>query len=232
MPGTLVGTPSYMSPEQILGMPVGSRADIFAAGVILYQFLTGQRPFVGGGPFAVQRKIVQDPAPPPSQINPAVPPAFDAIVERALAKQPEQRYESAAAFAADLEQALVGVPPPAAAVDLDLADGAEAPPPLPVAGTGAPPQAAPAELPTVPPTAWASPPLPAGRPATALPTHRPPARQRQRGRACRTRVRRCHRRPRRRHRPSRGPLPRTNAARAVPPRPPKRQRHPATPMPR
>ena len=55
MPGTLVGTPSYMSPEQILGLAVGSRADIFAAGVILYQFLVGRRPFTGGGPFGVQR---------------------------------------------------------------------------------------------------------------------------------------------------------------------------------
>ena len=49
-----------MSPEQILGLAVGSRADIFATGVILYQFLTGRRPFTGGGPFGVQRKIVQD----------------------------------------------------------------------------------------------------------------------------------------------------------------------------
>jgi serine/threonine-protein kinase len=154
MPGTLVGTPSYMSPEQILGMPVGSRADIFAAGVILYQFLTGQRPFIGGGPFAVQRKIVQDPAPPPSQINPAVPPAFDAIVERALAKQPEQRYESAAAFAADLEQALAGVPAPAA----PTASAAPAPPlDIDLPDRTVPP-------PTVAPSAWAS---------TVAPTHPP-----------------------------------------------------------
>jgi tRNA A-37 threonylcarbamoyl transferase component Bud32 len=98
MPGTLVGTPSYMSPEQILGTAVGSRADIFAAGVILYQFLTGRKPFSGGGPFAVQRKIVQDDPEPASALNPALPPGFDLIVSRALAKQPEDRYESAAAF--------------------------------------------------------------------------------------------------------------------------------------
>ena len=169
MPGTLVGTPSYMSPEQILGLPVGSRADIFAAGVILYQFLTGQRPFIGGGPFAVQRKIVQDAAPPPSQINPAVSSAFDAIVERALAKQPEQRYESAAAFAADLERALVGVAAPAPALDIDLPDRTLAPGTT-VASTAPP---------TVAPYAWAStlPPTrtPAAPAQTALPPTPPPA---------------------------------------------------------
>lgn len=108
MPGTLVGTPSYMAPEQVLGLAVGSRADIFAAGVILYQCLTGQRPFAGAGPFAVQRQIVQDDPKPPSAIAPQLPRAFDDVIARALAKQPEDRYASAAAFAealADLEAA-------------------------------------------------------------------------------------------------------------------------------
>ncbi len=59
MPGTMVGTPSYMSPEQILGQPVGSRTDIFAAGVVLYQFVTGRQPFEGQGMFDVQRRIHQ-----------------------------------------------------------------------------------------------------------------------------------------------------------------------------
>jgi serine/threonine protein kinase len=68
MPGTMVGTPNYMSPEQILGQPVGSRTDIFAAGVVLYQFLTGRQPFEGGGMFVVQRRILQEEAPPPSQL--------------------------------------------------------------------------------------------------------------------------------------------------------------------
>jgi serine/threonine protein kinase len=106
MPGTLVGTPSYMAPEQILGTAVGSRADLFAAGVILFQFLTGQRPFSGGGAFAIQRKIVADPVTPPTTLNPALPTRFDRIIERALAKDPEHRYESAEDFATDLRQAL------------------------------------------------------------------------------------------------------------------------------
>ena len=109
-PGTLVGTPSYMAPEQILGLAVGSRADIFAAGVILYQCLTGRRPFIGPGAFKVQQQIVQDDPTPPSQLDPSLSVAFDAIVARALAKQPEQRYESAAAFAADLERTVQPAP--------------------------------------------------------------------------------------------------------------------------
>lgn len=104
MPGTLVGTPSYMAPEQVLGLAVGSRADIFAAGVILYQCLTGKRPFIGGGPFDVQRKIVQDDPLPPSRLAPQLSAAFDLVIARALAKTPEDRYPTAAAFAQALEQ--------------------------------------------------------------------------------------------------------------------------------
>ena len=127
MPGTLVGTPSYMSPEQILGLAVGSRADIFAAGVILYQFLTGRRPFTGGGPFGVQRKIVQDDPDPPSKVNPDVPDGFDLIISRALAKQPENRYENAGAFAADLERIGASLPREVPLIDLDLPDEATTP---------------------------------------------------------------------------------------------------------
>ncbi len=104
MPGTLVGTPQYMSPEQILGQGVGSRTDIFAAGVVLYQFLTGRQPFQGGGMFEVQRRILQEEPKPPSQVFTGLPAALDAIVSRALAKLPEDRYETAAAFALDLRR--------------------------------------------------------------------------------------------------------------------------------
>ncbi len=120
-PGTMVGTPSYMSPEQILGMAVGSRTDLFAAGVVLYQFLAHDKPFKGTGSWDVQRRIVNDPAVPPSKLNPAVPRAFDAIVAKALAKQPEQRHADAAVFAAELRTALTKLPPArAAAIDVPL----------------------------------------------------------------------------------------------------------------
>lgn len=106
--GTMVGTPSYMSPEQIMGQPVGPRADIFAAGIILYQFLTGERPFKGQGLFALQQQIVYGLVAPPSTLSPLISSALDRVVLRALAKQPDQRYPSARAFREDLQRALAG----------------------------------------------------------------------------------------------------------------------------
>lgn len=106
MAGTMVGTPSYMSPEQIQGLVVGSRTDIFAAGIIFYQSLSGARPFTGHGTWAVQKQIVHDDPLPLSVANPQIDPRFDAIVARALAKDPAQRYASAAEFATDLRRTL------------------------------------------------------------------------------------------------------------------------------
>jgi serine/threonine-protein kinase len=104
----MVGTPSFMSPEQITGQAVGPQSDLFAAGIILYQFLTNERPFRGSGVFAVQQKILYEQPVPPSVLNPLLSPAFDHIVMRALAKRPEERYPSAAAFRDDLRRALNG----------------------------------------------------------------------------------------------------------------------------
>ncbi len=106
MAGTMVGTPSYMSPEQIQGLVVGSRTDLFAAGIILYQSLSGAKPFSGHGTWAVQKQIVHDDPLPLSVANPQIDPRFDAIIARALAKDPAQRYASAAEFAADLRRTL------------------------------------------------------------------------------------------------------------------------------
>jgi eukaryotic-like serine/threonine-protein kinase len=155
MPGTLVGTPSYMSPEQILGLAVGSRTDIFAAGVILYQFLVGKRPFTGGGPFGVQRKIVQDDPEPPSRVNPEIPKGFDIIIARALAKQPENRYETAGAFAADLERIGMTLPRAAPLIDLDLPRA----PAAPAAPVPAPAAAATRPVPMASPAAAGDDPL-------------------------------------------------------------------------
>jgi hypothetical protein len=89
--------------------------------VVLYQFLAHDKPFKGTGSWDVQRRIVNDPAVPPSKLNPAVPRAFDAIVAKALAKQPEQRHADAAVFAAELRTALTKLPPArAAAIDVPL----------------------------------------------------------------------------------------------------------------
>jgi serine/threonine-protein kinase len=107
-PGTLVGTPSYMSPEQITGQPMGPRSDIFAVGLILYQFLTGERPFRGPSLFAIQQKIMLEQPAPPSLLNPLLSPMFDRIVLRALAKRPDDRYPNARSMREDLRRALGG----------------------------------------------------------------------------------------------------------------------------
>jgi serine/threonine-protein kinase len=96
--GTVLGTPSYMSPEQIMGLPVDGRSDLFSAGVILYQFLTGERPFAGSATTTMQKVLKEDPLP-PSTLNVQVLPAMDAVVRKALAKRADDRFQSAQEFA-------------------------------------------------------------------------------------------------------------------------------------
>ncbi|MSQ64722.1 MAG: serine/threonine protein kinase [Betaproteobacteria bacterium] len=107
--GAVVGTPSYMSPEQIQGQTVDRRTDIFSAGIIFYQFLTGKKPFEGTQ-FVLQQKIVMEDFVWPSSIV-QVPPEFDRVVARALAKEVEQRYQTARGFADALKRILEGKPP-------------------------------------------------------------------------------------------------------------------------
>jgi serine/threonine protein kinase len=107
--GAVVGTPAYMSPEQVQGEPIDRRTDIFSAGIIFYQFLTGQKPFDGTG-WALAKKIIQDEAVKPSKLV-QVPPEIDRVIARALAKKPEARYQSARSFAESLKRILEGKPP-------------------------------------------------------------------------------------------------------------------------
>src|ERR1700681_4290114 len=95
--GTVLGTPSYMSPEQILGLPIDGRSDLFSAGVILYQFLTGERPFSGSATTTMHKVLEEDPLP-PSRFNVQVPGAMDAVVKKALAKRPDDRFQTADEF--------------------------------------------------------------------------------------------------------------------------------------
>jgi len=108
--GTMVGTPAYMSPEQITGGNIDRRTDVFSAGIILYQFLTGEKPFTGSGAWTIAKKIIQDHPPVPSSINNTISPLFDNVVNRALAKTVEQRYQTAREFSAGLKRALEGRP--------------------------------------------------------------------------------------------------------------------------
>ncbi len=103
--GSMVGTLKYMSPEQVQGQPIDSRADLFAAGVVLYQLLTGKRPFDGDSDFAIIQQIVAQDPPPPSSFNSKLPGAMDAVVARALAKSRERRFANGLDFSTALQSA-------------------------------------------------------------------------------------------------------------------------------
>jgi hypothetical protein len=106
MSGVIRGTPHFMSPEQWHGAAdIGPATDIYACGVILYRMLTGRFPFDGTTPEAIMSAALRDALRPPGALVPALPPEFDAIVTRAMAREPSQRYPSAAAFAQDLQRA-------------------------------------------------------------------------------------------------------------------------------
>jgi len=110
--GMVMGTPGYMAPEQYTGMPADWRADVFAAGVVFYQLLTGTRPF-NGTPESIAYRVCHENEVPPSQVDAArVPPAFDAITNRALAKRPDERFQSAQAFLDALRAAYAAPVPP------------------------------------------------------------------------------------------------------------------------
>ena len=112
--GTVLGTPAYMSPEQFMGQVVDSRSDIYSSGVLLYQLLTGERPFEGSMS-AIMHKALHTEAPSPSDISVTAPRPFDAVVRRAMAKRPEDRFATAAEFMAAIRAAAAAPAPVAAA---------------------------------------------------------------------------------------------------------------------
>jgi Serine/threonine protein kinase len=105
--GTIVGTPEYLSPEQGTGDAVDYRTDEYSLGVVLYQMLAGRVPFTGPSPVAVAIKHALEQPPLPSRFNPAIPPKVEAVIMKAMAKKPYQRYDSAGEFAVALRQAAV-----------------------------------------------------------------------------------------------------------------------------
>ena len=103
--GAALGSPKYMSPEQVLGLPIDPRSDIFSLGVMLYEMLARRTPFERASDttvFSLMNRIAGEPHPPLRQIDSKIPPAFEKIVDRALAKKPEQRYARGAEMAREL----------------------------------------------------------------------------------------------------------------------------------
>jgi serine/threonine-protein kinase len=116
--GMVFGSPKYMSPEQIAGEKVDGRSDIFSLGAVLYEMLTGLPPFTGDELAAILHQVINtDPAPPSSRKR-NLPPGFDAIVAKALAKDPAERYQRADEMAADLRRYRELMPPPASPGDV------------------------------------------------------------------------------------------------------------------
>jgi len=105
--GTVLGTPKYMSPEQVLGKPLDQRSDIFSLGVMLYEMLTETAPFVGDTLHEIMSQTININPPAPSAINNQLPAGLDFIVAKALEKEPNNRYQSAREFASDLSDAAI-----------------------------------------------------------------------------------------------------------------------------
>ncbi len=174
--GTILGTPSYMSPEQITGMPIDGRSDLFAVGVILYEMLTAEKPF-RGEVITMAHNIVSTPHPDPSTRNATLPPAVDRMFRRALAKKPDDRFRNGAEFRAALREMLDTILPRGDGAEGDLtlrvtpaAVHAEPARPLralvPEAMSSPSPTAQPALSADAPPAAPVASPLPADEPST------------------------------------------------------------------
>jgi len=103
-PGTVVGTPQYLAPEQLRGADVDQRADLWACGVVLYEIFTAHTPFAGNNPMAIIVSTLNDPPTPPRTHWSAIPPQLEEILLRCLAKEPAQRYKSAADLLRELEE--------------------------------------------------------------------------------------------------------------------------------
>ncbi len=108
--GSIMGTAQYLSPEQARGAPVTAASDLYSAGVVLYEMLTGKTPFTGDTPIEIAMKHLNELPHPPSDLREDIPPELDQIVLRSLAKDPHERYEAAEQFSADLDRVEAGLP--------------------------------------------------------------------------------------------------------------------------
>ena len=107
--GMVLGTPSYMSPEQLAGKKVDGRSDLYSLGVTLFQMCCGQLPFVGESMAQLMYKIANEPAPEAQSINPSISAELNAVIARSMAKDPDQRFQRGSEMAAELRASLAGV---------------------------------------------------------------------------------------------------------------------------
>jgi len=108
--GSIMGTAQYLSPEQARGAPVTAASDLYSVGIVLYEMLTGKVPFTGDSAIEIAMKHLNEPPKPPSKIRPEIPEELDAVVLRALSKNPEDRYQTAEEFSEDLHRVEAGLP--------------------------------------------------------------------------------------------------------------------------
>jgi len=119
--GSIIGTAQYLSPEQARGASVDQRSDLYSMGIVLYEMLTGEVPFTGESPVEIAMKHLSDTPRPPSLLRPDIPPDLDMVVLRALAKNPDDRFQTAEEMDAELERVAAGV-----GVTAETADAATA----------------------------------------------------------------------------------------------------------
>ena len=167
--GTVMGTATYLSPEQAQGHKVGPRSDVYSLAVVLYEMMTGRPPFIGDTPVEIARKHVEEAPQPPRRLGVDIAQSLEAITLKGLAKSPVNRYPSVRDFAADLKRYLSGAHDlrSAAATTPKPSGGSAATPPVvrPVTGRSTPPDVGDAT--TIIPTTQAS--APPARPATPAP---------------------------------------------------------------
>ncbi len=178
--GSIMGTAQYLSPEQAQGHAVAGRSDLYSIGIILYELLTGGVPFEADAAVTIALKQVSEMPVPPSELNPEVTPELEAVIMRALEKNPEDRFADADEFIAALEAAGSRIPSPAAiaAAEAAAAAAATAVPAAAVAEAAAPPPVPP------PPSMPATGIYPAGEPYREVQRERvaaPPRRRRRPG---------------------------------------------------